>query len=391
MIDNKEGLMRLSLSKGVWMLFALLFLSTGVLKAQSNKFRTIEIRGHSGSHLYGGETLDQFLENGYGSGELRLGWQSENDTIWSAKYGQPSYGVGFYSGNIGNADIFGNPNAVFGWMTFQTGKPHRRNVFEISPSLGLTYNLNPYNEATNPLNDAIGSRIAVYFNLHAGFSYQLTRELDLTYGLDLSHFSNGRTFVPNWGLNMLGLNLGLRYHYNRLQKQVDPGLYPTTVVDARRKRTSKQPNERIDANNLSFYAAMGTVQNYAEDGIVGVNRYPAYSLVLDYEYRYNTMISFLAGLDYFRDESLKPKYPESKDQNLWGIHAGAAFHFWRLAILLEAGTYLSDDKGKDPLFLRPALRFDWTKHVKLQLGLKTRRGASADWIETGVVFTPFSW
>lgn len=383
--------MRLNVNQKFGMLMLVLLLSVGTLLGQSNKFRMIEMRGHSGSHLYGGETLGEFLKYGYSSGELRLGWQSDDDSEWSAKYGQPMYGIGLYSGNIGNADVFGNPNAVFGWMTFQTSKPHRRNVFEISPAFGLTYNLEPYNEATNPQNDAIGSRFAVYFNMNVGFAYQLTRELDLTYGMDITHFSNGRTFVPNWGLNMLGFNLGLRYHYNRLQQQVDPGPHPRNIVEARRKRISKQANELIDLNSLSFYAAIGTVQNYAEDGIAEVNRYAAYSFVLDYEYRYNTMISFLAGFDFFRDESLKPKYPESADRNLWGVHGGAAYHFWRLAILLEAGTYLGDDRGKDPLFLRPALRFDWTQHVQLQLGLKTRRGASADWIETGVVLTPFSW
>lgn len=383
--------MRLNLKRRIWMFTGLFLLITGSLMGQPNKFRIIELRGHSGSHLYGGENLGEFLKDGYSSGEIRFGWQSDSESEWSAKYGQPMYGIGLYSGNIGNADIFGNPNAVFGWMTFQTSKPHRSNVFEISPAFGLTYNLQPYNEATNPLNDAIGSRFAVYFNMHAGFSYQLTRELDLIYGIDITHFSNGRTFVPNWGLNMLGLNVGLRYHYNRLQKQVDPAPYPKTVVEARRKRVPKQTNEWIGQNSISFYAAMGTVQNYAEDGIVGVNRYLAYSGVLDYEYRYNTMLSFLAGFDFFRDESLMPRYPKSGDQNLLGVHGGAAFHFWRLAILLEVGTYLGDDKGKDPLFLRPALRFDWTKHLDLQLGLKTRHGTSADWIETGVVITPLNW
>ncbi len=383
--------MKLNFNRKNWMFVVLLLLATGNLMGQSNKFKVIEIKGHTGSHLYGGESLYKFLEDGYSSGEVRLGWQSDDEEEWSAKYGQPMYGIGLYTGNIGNADVFGNPNAVFGWMTFQTSKPHRRNIFEISPAFGLTYNLEPYNEATNPQNDAIGSRFAVYFNMNAGFAYQLTRELDLTYGMDITHFSNGRTFVPNWGLNMLGLNLGLRYHYNRLQQQVDPGPYPKTIVEARRKRVSKQPNELVDLNNISFYVAAGTVQNYAKDGIVGVNRYMAYSCLMDYEYRYNTMLSFLAGFDFFRDESLRPRYSKSVNQNLLGIHGGAAFHFWRLAILLEAGTYLSDNRGKGSLFLRPALRFDWTKHLDLQLGLKTRHGTSADWIETGVVLTPFSW
>ncbi|RLD24484.1 MAG: hypothetical protein DRI70_08205, partial [Bacteroidetes bacterium] len=39
------------------------------------RFRFIEIRGHTGMHLYSGEGLEGKLDDGYGAVEVRFGWQ----------------------------------------------------------------------------------------------------------------------------------------------------------------------------------------------------------------------------------------------------------------------------------------------------------------------------
>ena len=67
--------------------------------------------------------------------------------------------------------------------------------FELA--VGLTYDLVAYNAETNPDNDAIGSSVAVYFNASLGGDITINPKWDITYGVDLTHFSNGRTFTPN--------------------------------------------------------------------------------------------------------------------------------------------------------------------------------------------------
>ncbi len=39
---------------------------------------------------------------------------------------------------------------------------------------------------------------------------------------------------------------------------------------------------------------------------------------------------------------------------------------------------------KTPIFMRPAIRFDFTKCLFAQVGLKTYKGATADWVEFGL-------
>ncbi len=105
-----------------------IYSKTGDPAANEGRYRTLEIRGHSGGHMYSGNTLTSKLESGYGAVEVRYAWQSRDEEIWG-KYGYPSYGVGFYAGFIGDPEIFGNPNALFGFMNFPISRPSRRNQF----------------------------------------------------------------------------------------------------------------------------------------------------------------------------------------------------------------------------------------------------------------------
>ncbi len=353
------------------------------------RYRTLEVRGHTGGHLYSGETLDDKVDAGYGALEIRFAWQSKDEEIWGL-YGYPSYGVGAYSGFVGDPQVFGNPNAIFGFINFPISPPGRRNVFHIEPALGLTYNLEPFDPESNPLNDAIGARMAVYFSLNFGWAYRWTREMDITYGIDFSHFSNGRTYTPNYGLNMLGINLGLRYHYNADQRRLDPSAEASRLLQARYRRIAKRPNEKVENNqSINVYLAIGTVQNDFDAGTS--TRYGTFSGILDYQHKLNNMHSLTVGLDYFIDNSLAGTLPEGEtDKYLIGIHAGYDFMFWRLTTLVHVGTYLTDDRGKEPYFIRPAIRYDINDWMYAQIGLKTI-GYAADWVEYGIGFRPFKW
>lgn len=365
------------------------YVKSGVGIENQGRFRTLEIRGHSGGHMYGGETLTSKLESGYGALEIRYAWQSRDEEIWG-KYAYPTYGIGVYTGFLGDPEVFGNPNAVFGFINFPVSHPGRRNQFAIEPALGLTYNLEPFDPENNPLNDAIGARMSVYFNLNFGWAYRWTPEMDITYGIDFSHFSNGRSYTPNWGLNMMGINLGLRYHYNADQHRVDNAAFPDRRLQGRYLRSQKTPNEKVpESHSLNLYGAIGTVQT--EEGAGTDTRYGTVSIVLDYQHKFNNMHSVSVGVDYFVDNSVKETYPEGEGRSsLVGIHAGYDFMFWRITTLVHGGTYLTDRLGKEALFLRPAIRYDISNWMYAQVGLKTL-GFAADWVEFGIGFRPFRW
>lgn len=360
---------------------------------QEGRFRTIQISGHSGAHLYGGDGLDENTLSGYGAIELRYAWQNSNPDSWASHYGYPSYGIGLYSGFIGDPQIFGNPNAFFGFINFPLSKPSKRNAFSLEPALGLTYNLEPYDSETNPSNDAIGARTSVYFNLNFGWTYKWTKEIDIAYGIDFTHFSNGRTNTPNWGLNMFGINLGLRYYYNADEKKYNDDPYAARTLAARFKRPERKLNTKVDENeSVNVYLAAGTVQNYPENGDpFDEEQFLTFTAALSYQHKFNNMHGVTGGLDYFYDGSLEQRFPDDESkQHLLGIHAGYDFMFYKFTINAHPGIYLSDDSGKDPYYFRVALRYDLCDWSYAQVGLKTD-GFSADFIEFGIGFRPFKW
>ncbi len=79
--------------------FIILLFSFPLVRAQSidyesikdslnfGRFRTIQISGHGGGHLYSGQSLTSKLA-GYGGITARYGWQSKDDEIWGP-YGYP--------------------------------------------------------------------------------------------------------------------------------------------------------------------------------------------------------------------------------------------------------------------------------------------------------------
>lgn len=362
-----------------------LFLLCNSLSAQDSSsfksFRFFEVKGLSGNHLYAGESLNEALSNGYGALVARYGWQSNNPNSWECMYLYPAYGFGWYSGFIGNPELLGKPNAVYGFISFPLFK-HKRHQMMLEPAFGISYDLKPYNEGNNADNDAIGSRFNVYFNLNLGASYRLNREMDLLYGFDFTHFSNGRTFKPNKGLNMFGPNIGFRYHYNSKQGKVDNSYQPKTLLDVRPTFTNHKKATPIQRGRIQLYAAGGVVQNDEDKGTS--KQHSTYTALIEYQYQLNVKNAFALGINLFYDNSLSVSHPD-KSLNFYGFHAGYDFMFWRLGIRLQGGTYTS--KGRDfkgDYFFRTAIKYDINDFVFAQLGLKTMAGIKADWVEYGL-------
>ncbi len=378
------------LKKQITLLIVFLFISFTISAQDTNenRFKYIEIKSNFGSFLYADNALGNagLLDQSYGGINLKVGWQPTNPEDWASKYGYPSYGIGLYTGFLGDSKVYGNPNAIYGFIKFPLSNDNRRNVFAIEPSVGLTYNLNPFNSEENPLNDAIGARMAVYFNLDLGFTYKWTRELDILYGVDFSHFSNGSTFTPNNGLNLYGINVGIRYNYNASQLN-NSDLYTNDVLSARFKRPEKSLKTSIREQYISVYIAGGVSQRDEDKGTN--TQYGVFSTVVDYEYHFNEMHAVSGGVDLFFDNRLRAF--ETNDRLHYGFHAGYDFKFHKLAVKLQIGTYLGDDKNKGAFFMRPALRYNINKTVFAQIGLKTLAGGAADYIEYGIGFKPFKF
>ena len=360
-------------------------------------YRYASMRVHVGKHIYTGNTLSEELSQGYRSFDLRLGWQNSKPEHWTNKYyNSTSYGIGFYASYIGTPEVLGTPTAIYAFINFPYGNFSKRTTFVTSAAIGITYNSKYYHEHKNPMNDALGSALSIYVNVGFGIETILTRNTDLLYGINYTHFSNGRIVVPNYGFNMLGLNLGFKYHYNKTKKKISSNNTPEKIVQARFKRTQSKKAPIKLTQRINILTSFGTVQNgYLEtvDKSTLKNRYYTFSGYLEHQLNLTIKHGIDTGFDLFYDESLINRYPNSKDWYLYGYHFGYNYTFGKILLKLDLGGYLGPDgsKDKDNIWARAALQYKILNWMGLHLALKTKQGFTADWAELGVVFEPFKW
>ncbi len=278
--------------------------------------------------------------------------------------------------------MLGQPGALYGFISFPLSTP-RRHQMVIEPAFGYSYDLKPYDPDSDVTNDAIGSRFNVYFNLNLGANYRLNREMDLIYGIDLTHFSNGRMFKPNAGLNMFGINLGVRYHFNSQQNKIDNAEFPKQILNVRPHPIPKLRAASVNKSGITIYGATGLVQNDENSGTS--KQYSTFTTMAEYHYTLNQKSGFAIGLDAFYDNSLKEYFPHN-NLYFFGFHGGYDLLFWKMALRVQVGSYLHERgrKYKGNYFIRPALRYHFTDHIFTQVGLKTQDGFKADWIEFGL-------
>ena len=364
----------------VYRMLILLCVNWSCLYGQQGKFMFLDIKGHTGYHLYLTEELSaEITDHHYYAGEIRLGWQSDGSKGWEHNYNYPSYGIGWYSGVIGDKEILGNPNALFGFISFPLSK-QKKHVWVSEISLGIAYDLNKFDPNFNPKNDAIGSKIEAYFNYNFGGRYRLSESWDLLYGVDLTHMSNGRVKQPNRGLNMGGVNAGVSYHFGSvkdgplLASKSSPVWYIRPVF-------SKERDNDLKTKETSrlVYFGMGTTQNREDEG--SHKGYFNSSLVMEYQRFFHLKHGYALGLDLFYDGSLRPYLD---DPFMAAVHGGYDYRMSKLTMRFQLGTYLYAPDKKGGFFMRPALQYEIGEKWFTQLGVKTKNGIVADWVELGV-------
>lgn len=84
--------------------------------------------------------------------------------------------------------------------------------FGISSKAGIAYTREIYDRISNHGNWFLGSHFSLYISLGAYLKYYVTPQLEIGISPLLWHHSNGRTRLPNVGLNEYGMELSARYH-----------------------------------------------------------------------------------------------------------------------------------------------------------------------------------
>lgn len=109
----------------------------------------------------------------------------------------------------------GNPVSVFLLQGARIASLSNRLALNYEWNLGLTFGWKPYDEIDNPDNKLIGSSVTAYIGFDLYLRWIASRHVDLNFGLNVTHYSNGNTQFPNLGLNTAALRIGAAYYINR--------------------------------------------------------------------------------------------------------------------------------------------------------------------------------
>lgn len=367
-------------------------------------FNYIQVTGYSGQHLASSDFQDFFSE-GFGGIGVRFGTQSTGRKEWQRIHNYPQYGVGVSFFNLGGTDIdsiIGKPTALY----FFFGAPMARiGEFRVNADieLGLSSDFNAYDSETNSNQDFIGATTNLHANLTLALYYELSDRIDISLGASFMHFSNGRTFTPQRGINLFGLNLSSAYHFNPIKnytKHVDPNYQPPIRPEfiVAEKSPFKGHHEFI------FMGSIGTVQAEPgewkdEYGVVDTTgtegpRYMTNSITAEYAYQFARKLKAVGGLDMFYDGSVENNYDDILPQNttfsdksFYGYHVGFHYLIERVSVIFNYGRYIHKPfEQRGNWFMRAGGRIGITENLDAQIALKTRNGGIADWIEWGVAY-----
>lgn len=293
--------------------------------------------------------------------------QTKGYRAWQGAYKYPFYGVTTFFGSVGNRELLGHYFGMYGFINFPfVSREHY--VFSGKIGCGLAYTNKRYDPEDNILGMAVSTSINAQICLALENRFVFGNH-SISASLDLTHFSNGATKVPNLGLNLPYLSVGYGY---RLRKARD-----TTYVHP-------------DFQKRWEFAvtAIGSVKEIYP---AGNGKYPIVGLNLATRRIFRPKTGMELGLDLMYSESIlsiHPDVPRRRDEIIQlGVFAGYVLPLDHMRFVLGMGWYARDKFVQEETFYhRLGMRYVLDNGLHFNLTLKSH-WARADYVEYGIGYT----
>lgn len=356
------------------------------------------------------------------------------------QWNNASIGVGVRYLNLGNEAILGSAIAAYGYMNmpfyngthFRIGARPTVGLAAVTKTYANTYTGEHLYADHTGANWSIGSVLNAYLALEMYMDFPIKDGWEITLNGGWHHISNGSIMHPNAGYNMLGGELGVRYH---------PGAKQYTKPDPDVPRKLYDGVDKHWAVEIS--ATGGVKQNYYRDNYPNMQFFGAATVKAAAYWVPVSIFRIGAGIDAFYDgyyrsvsnniPGAKEAFPDApvthfgktylKESNLAncfraGISIQPEFIIGHLTAGIHVGFYVYDpiknlepfkeakaaDEAGQPLnrgifytydltkasnyqdgwcYMQFVLKYHVLDHLFVQLGLKTH-GARAEFIDAGL-------
>ena len=342
---------------------------------------SLEVKAQYGFLLSHHLELDIFNAH-FPAVEITLQRETWGTKRWEQAYNYPSYGISFWYSGLGGFDAIGSAYALYPTINFPLTRSDKQSL-HFKLGIGVAYLTNHFDRIENYKNFAIGSAFNFSASLYFDYRHKISKQFTLSAGLGLTHFSNGSTKTPNYGLNILTATVGITGYLSKpnpgLKKQFLPKHYPFEFDGSR-------------FLEMQFSTAVATKDMTEQLG----ERFMVYALYTNIMARVSYKSKFGAGLDYTYDESdvfilhkSMNQKPDLRDATKVGLSLAYELVISRVSFLFNAGMNVAGkERSEGDFFQRLTLKYHFTDNWFANLALSTHLG-KAEYIGIGLGYRNF--
>jgi hypothetical protein len=335
----------------------------------------VEPKFHTGMNLPLYRALDYLVEDDIYSFDLSLSFPTYGDDYWEKLYRYPRTGIGLSVTSLGNKEVLGNAWSLFKFISIPLFEKDRKFSLDYIASVGCAYLPDAFDIDYNHLNRAIGSHFNLYMRMGMDFRFFVFPRSEIIIGTAFTHFSNGKTKSPNYGLNIGSVSLGINYLFN------DKGLM---LKDPEIPSPGKKYDQSIIlSGGLKVY-----------DNLVDI-KYFTSSVVYNIERRLSNVHKTGLGADFFYDASIREALasPDGIPEEdfvkhiRFGLHASYAAQYKRTLFGFQIGYYLYSEYPLNVnVYNKLSLQYLLTKNILGSMAIRSHMG-KADCLEFGIGYT----
>lgn len=211
-------------------LLILMLLTTGIkVEGQNYKWLTnknflMEVRGHYGAFYHHHFEMEHFNAH-FPAFECSFYKGTFGEREWEADYNYPYIGFTFFYSGLGGFDEIGKVYALYPFINYPL-LFNDLNTLTLKVGAGMGYLTQKFDHTDNHYNFSIGSHLNAAVNLSFEHRLKVTPTLSFVTSFGLTHFSNGATKSPNYGLNTFSGAWGMAYYFRNPRLNFDPTKRP---------------------------------------------------------------------------------------------------------------------------------------------------------------------
>ena len=309
--------------------------------------------------------------------EINFQQETFGKHLWERSFAYPVIGISFLYTGLGKSPVLGSAYSLFPFVDFPLYR-RGRFLFNFRFGLGIGYLTKKFDRLTNYKNLAIGSHLNASANLMLEARYKVHERFTISIGIALQHFSNGSLKLPNYGLNIPNVSVGLAYRLARQNRNIHDRFIPPTEPYSAILRHSFEIDGGILfgwKNMKAVYGQNFMVYHVFTNTFFPVKRKSKWGMGLDLSYD-GSHVKVLERNGIIVTDKLKILRP--------GINAAYELVLSKINFILNLGYYLGGkEKSNGPLYEKLSFQYNFTKDFFATAMLKVHFGR-ADYIGWGV-------